>query len=105
MVGKPFVNHKNGNPVDNRITNFEWTTHSQNVLRAYQTGLIKPKGKLVYDVKTGKTFRNMRDAATSCRINYYTLRYYLNGSSPNNPTGFRFVSDITSIPAFGTPSL
>lgn len=33
--GLPIINHKNGNPQDNRINNLEWCTHSHNVLHGY----------------------------------------------------------------------
>jgi hypothetical protein len=40
---KPEVNHKDGNKLNNDYRNLEWCTHQENVIHAYQTGLINRK--------------------------------------------------------------
>ncbi len=44
---KGFVNHKNGNPLDNSIENLEWVTRSENQLHAFKTGLTSTNKKVV----------------------------------------------------------
>lgn len=39
---KPCVNHKKGRKTDNRASELEWATYSENQLHAYKTGLVIP---------------------------------------------------------------
>lgn len=43
---KPQVNHIDGNPSNNHISNLEWCTASENTQHAYNTGLISAESKL-----------------------------------------------------------
>jgi hypothetical protein len=42
--GKPQINHKDGDPSNNAVTNLEWVTSSENNKHAHQNKLIIPVG-------------------------------------------------------------
>lgn len=47
LEGKPFVNHKNSNKLDNSITNLEWVTSLENTKHSWETGTSFPNRKKV----------------------------------------------------------
>lgn len=51
---KPEVNHIDGNPLNNCVTNLEWVTKSENVLHAVEHGLSRAKENLKYATEKNK---------------------------------------------------
>lgn len=80
---KLYVNHLDGNKLNNAISNLAWCTHSENIKHAYDNGLIRPIVKPVIDICTGDTYDSVRTAASVYQINYSTLKGYLNKSREN----------------------
>ena len=76
---KPEVNHRDGNKQNNHVSNLEWATKSENMIHAYQTGLVKPhatygmrghtnpnggrKGLPIRIIETNEIFNSVKDCA------------------------------------------
>lgn len=49
---KPYINHINGNKLDNSVGNLEWVTHAENMSHAFSTGLNEnPQGSSARNYK------------------------------------------------------
>jgi hypothetical protein len=83
-MNKPFINHRNGNKLDNSLKNLEWVTHAENIKHAYDIKLIpKYNEKKVVDDCSGKKYSSIKDASNDLSIKYSTLRGFLNGRYKN----------------------
>ncbi len=82
---KMFVNHIDGNKLNNSLTNLEWATHSENIKHAYEKGLCKSESRnvAIVDICTNKKFPSIKMAAASYLIPYSTCKAYLNGGRKN----------------------
>ena len=58
-----FVNHKDGNKKNNNLDNLEWCSRSENVLHAYELGLIKNKPRQITEDTVHDICARLEDGA------------------------------------------
>lgn len=88
----PYINHKDGNKLNNFASNIEWCTPSQNTRHALDHGLINPlKGSECYQAKLteqdiiairnkykeGFTFNELAKIYNVTRRNIYLIVHYI----------------------------
>jgi hypothetical protein len=91
---KPYINHKDGNKLNNNVSNLEWCTASENGKHAHKIGLnyigeyakfkIKEaNSKKVINEETGEVYNSITNAAKSIKMNKSYLAHMLNGKRVN----------------------
>lgn len=77
---KQYINHKDGNKKNNHADNLEWCSHKENMIHAYNTGLVKTKKiKQIKNGKVIKIFLNVRRASIETGIQYASIYWCANG--------------------------
>lgn len=74
-LNKPFVNHKDGNPLNNSVDNLEWCTSGENQSHSYRV-LGRQSGGRMFGrvIVNGIEYSSINQAAVKIGVHYSTIR-------------------------------
>ena len=85
---KTFVDHKDGNKLNNNMYNLEWVTNRENTIRAYNNNLYHSrkniKIKAIDNCGNEYLFKSIRECSNTLNINRKTLSSILFNNKKNN---------------------
>lgn len=104
---KRCANHKDGNKKNNKLSNLDWMTHSENRFHAMEIGLVDVENlrkkssetgkrtiknisgwnkRKVKNTETGEIFESIAEASRKLNLNRRNLHNKVTGERPNNTT-------------------
>ena len=91
----PMVNHKDGNKLNNDLSNLEWCNNSHNTQEAYDNNLYKSKHRcsvkaIDKETKENFEFTSIRQCAEHLGLNRKTITSILKGIKTTNNYKYDF---------------
>ena len=87
---KPYVCHKDNNPLNNRVSNLYWGTQKENIQQCIKDGRLRPQGKVPLDIKTRESIQrdylntslSRKELEKKYKISKACVNHYLNRYKP-----------------------